>query len=180
MAVLGRRRRRRRRQDFDGRRRGRGGGGKGVSTSSSSSSSSSSSRRRRRIVFIVSKKQLCRVACFFCALLLLFGDATATKGNNGETTTVENNDDDIGATTRDAKRSKIYAEKVKSMFEHAFDGYKTFAFPGDELKPVSKSKTNSLQELGANAGDRKYFDEEYDGVAMSLIESLKLFLQLEE
>ncbi len=58
------------------------------------------------------------------------------------------------------------------MFEHAFDGYKTFAFPGDELKPVSKSKTNSLQELGANAGDRKYFDEEYDGVAMSLIESL--------
>ena len=144
-----------------------------MSTSSSSSSSSSSSRRRRRrIVFIVSKKQLCRVACFFCALLLLFGDATATKGNNGETTTVENNDDDIGATTRDAKRSKIYAEKVKSMFEHAFDGYKTFAFPGDELKPVSKSKTNSLQELGANAGDRKYFDEEYDGVAMSLIESL--------
>ena len=143
MTVFGRRRRRRRsRQDFDG--------------------------RRRRIVFIiVSKKQLCRVACF--GALLLFGDATATKGN-GETTTVEETDD-LGA-TRDATRSKIYAEKVKSMFEHAFDGYKKFAFPGDELKPVSKSKTNSLQELGANAGDRKYFDEEYDGVAMSLIESL--------
>ena len=59
------------------------------------------------------------------------------------------------------------------MFEHAFDGYKTFAFPGDELKPVSKSKTNSLQELGANAGDRKYFDEEYDGIAMSLIGEFK-------
>ena len=69
-------------------------------------------------------------------------------------------------------RARLYAAKVKSMFQHAFDGYKTFAFPADELKPVSKKPTNTLQELGANAQDRQYFNKEYDGLAMSLIESL--------
>ena len=40
-------------------------------------------------------------------------------------------------------RAHLYAAKVKSMFQHAFDGYKTFAFPADELKPVSKKPANT-------------------------------------
>ena len=95
--------------------------------------------------------------CVLLLLLLLLGGVKAEEENNEEAK---------------QRRSKLYALKVKSMFEHAFEGYKTFAFPADELKPVSKSKTNSLQELGANAQDRKHFKKEYDGLAMSLIESL--------
>ena len=39
-------------------------------------------------------------------------------------------------------------EKVREMFTHAYDGYMRYAFPHDELKPLSRSWTDSLVELG--------------------------------
>ena len=37
---------------------------------------------------------------------------------------------------------------VKRMFYHGYDSYMKYAFPHDELKPITKSWTDSLGELG--------------------------------
>ncbi|KAF2757880.1 mannosyl-oligosaccharide 1,2-alpha-mannosidase precursor [Pseudovirgaria hyperparasitica] len=45
------------------------------------------------------------------------------------------------------------ADAVKAAFQHAWDGYKQYAFPNDELKPVSNSFGNSRNGWGASAVD---------------------------
>ena len=60
-------------------------------------------------------------------------------------------------------------EKVREMFTHAYDGYMRYAFPHDELKPLSRTWTDSLVELG-NA--QHVTRAGYTGVALTLIDSL--------
>ncbi|CAK5122063.1 unnamed protein product [Meloidogyne enterolobii] len=35
------------------------------------------------------------------------------------------------------KKKELYREKVKSMFYHAYNGYLNYAYPKDELRPLS-------------------------------------------
>ena len=59
--------------------------------------------------------------------------------------------------------------RVSSMFVHGYSSYLRYAFPHDELKPLSRSFTDSLAELG-NA--RRPASSAYQGVALTLIDSL--------
>lgn len=59
-------------------------------------------------------------------------------------------------------------EGVRGMFTHAYDSYLRYAFPHDELKPLSKSWSDSLSELG---NSRRVYPE-YHGVALTMIDSL--------
>ncbi|XP_068464757.1 alpha-mannosidase I MNS5 isoform X2 [Phaseolus vulgaris] len=68
-----------------------------------------------------------------------------------------------------AKRKRM-KEKVRNMFYHAYDNYMTYAFPHDELKPLSKTFTNSLSELGNLK--LEHLPQDYHGSALTLIESL--------
>eukprot|EP00298_Acanthocystis_sp_HF-20_P015765 c21257_g1_i1.p1 GENE.c21257_g1_i1~~c21257_g1_i1.p1 ORF type:complete len:1091 (+),score=416.38 c21257_g1_i1:263-3274(+) len=54
------------------------------------------------------------------------------------------------------------------MFYHGYNNYMTYAFPHDELKPISGSWTDSLIELG----NAKKTNTQYSGCAMTLIDSL--------
>ncbi|XP_059441472.1 alpha-mannosidase I MNS5 [Corylus avellana] len=69
-----------------------------------------------------------------------------------------------------AAKKKHMREKVRKMFYHAYDNYLTYAFPHDELKPLTKSFTDSLSELGNLK--REYLPQDYSGSALTLIESL--------
>lgn len=55
-------------------------------------------------------------------------------------------------------------------FAHAWDSYLAHAFPGDELKPLSQTATNSLGELGNL--DLQHLTDEYRGVALTAIDAL--------
>ncbi|GFS31773.1 glycosyl hydrolase family 47 protein [Actinidia rufa] len=55
-------------------------------------------------------------------------------------------------------------------FYHAYDNYMTYAFPHDELKPLTKTYTDSLVELGNLKLERLL--QEYNGSALTLVESL--------
>ena len=80
---------------------------------------------------------------------------------------------DVSSEEELRERNRLYESRVKQMFEHAYDNYMEKAFPGDELKPITGKTANSLQELGANGPeDRENFNKEYDGLAMSAIESM--------
>ncbi|KAG5230089.1 alpha-mannosidase MNS [Salix suchowensis] len=61
-------------------------------------------------------------------------------------------------------------EKVRKMFYHAYENYMTHAFPHDELKPLSRSFTDSLSELGNLK--LEHLPQNYNGTALTLIESL--------
>ncbi len=61
-------------------------------------------------------------------------------------------------------------QQVRSMFGHAWDSYVQHAFPGDELKPLSKTATNSLGELGNL--DLQHLTDTYRGVALTAIDAL--------
>ncbi|XP_027168460.1 alpha-mannosidase I MNS5 isoform X1 [Coffea eugenioides] len=74
-----------------------------------------------------------------------------------------------------AKRKRM-SEKVRKMFYHAYDNYMTYAFPHDELKPLTKTFTDSLSELGNLK--LEYLPEQYKGSALSLIESLSSLVVL--
>jgi len=54
--------------------------------------------------------------------------------------------------TRDLSE-KERADAVIEGFRHAWSGYKEYAFPADELKPVSNTKGNSRNGWGASAVD---------------------------
>ncbi|KAF5818299.1 putative glycoside hydrolase family 47, six-hairpin glycosidase-like superfamily [Helianthus annuus] len=69
-----------------------------------------------------------------------------------------------------AKRRRRMSDKVRKMFYHAYDNYMTYAFPHDELKPMTKSFTNSLSELGNLKLEN--LPQEYNGTALTLVESL--------
>ncbi|CZT04889.1 related to class I alpha-mannosidase 1B [Rhynchosporium agropyri] len=45
------------------------------------------------------------------------------------------------------------ADAVKASFQFAWDGYEKYAFPNDELNPVSNNFSNSLNGWGASAVD---------------------------
>lgn len=61
-------------------------------------------------------------------------------------------------------------DKVREMFYHAYENYMTHAFPHDELKPITKSFTDSLSELGNLR--LEHLPKDYNGSALTLIESL--------
>jgi len=67
-----------------------------------------------------------------------------------------------------SRQKHAMRERVREMFHHGYDSYMRYAFPHDELKPLSKSWTDSLGELG-NA--RRHYPD-YHGVALTLIDSL--------
>ncbi|KAL0416967.1 UNVERIFIED_CONTAM: Alpha-mannosidase I MNS5 [Sesamum latifolium] len=69
-----------------------------------------------------------------------------------------------------AAKKKRMSEKVRKMFYHAYDNYMMYAFPHDELKPLTKSFTDSLSELGNLK--LEHLPQGYNGSALSLIESL--------
>lgn len=66
--------------------------------------------------------------------------------------------------------------KVRTMFYHAYEHYITDAFPHDELKPLTKSFTDSLSELGNLKLER--LPQNYNGSALTLIESLSSLVVL--
>ncbi|KAI3685178.1 hypothetical protein L6452_34414 [Arctium lappa] len=68
-----------------------------------------------------------------------------------------------------AKRRRM-SEKVRKMFYHAYDNYMTYAFPHDELKPITKTFTDSLSELGNLKLEN--LPQGYNGSALTLVESL--------
>ncbi|XP_021292127.1 alpha-mannosidase I MNS5 [Herrania umbratica] len=72
--------------------------------------------------------------------------------------------------SRWAAKKRHMREKVREMFYHAYDNYMTHAFPHDELKPLSKSFTDSLSELGNLK--LEHLPQDYNGSALTLIESL--------
>ncbi|CAA0826757.1 Probable alpha-mannosidase I MNS5 [Striga hermonthica] len=55
-------------------------------------------------------------------------------------------------------------------FYHAYDNYMMYAFPHDELKPLTRTYTDSLSELGNL--NLEHLPQEYNGSALTLIESL--------
>ncbi|XP_073148382.1 alpha-mannosidase I MNS5 [Henckelia pumila] len=69
-----------------------------------------------------------------------------------------------------AAKKKRMSEKVRQMFYHAYGNYMTYAFPHDELKPLTKTFTDSLIELGNLKLER--LPQGYNGSALTLIESL--------
>ncbi|XP_058115577.1 alpha-mannosidase I MNS5 isoform X2 [Magnolia sinica] len=79
-------------------------------------------------------------------------------------------------TSREAARKKIMGEKVRKMFYHAYDNYITHAFPHDELKPLTKTYTDSLSELGNLK--LEHLPQNYNGSALTLIESLSSLVVL--
>lgn len=60
--------------------------------------------------------------------------------------------------------------KVKKMFYHAYNNYMAHAFPHDELKPLTRTFTDSLSELGNLK--LEHLPQDYNGSALTLIESL--------
>lgn len=74
------------------------------------------------------------------------------------------------ADPRWAAKKRRMREKVRKMFYHAYDNYISHAFPHDELKPLTKTFTDSLSELGNLK--LEHLPNDYNGSALSLIESL--------
>lgn len=54
----------------------------------------------------------------------------------------------------DKERKENAKEIVRDMFYHAYNNYMNFAFPHDELKPLSSSWTDSFVELGTLQSNR--------------------------
>eukprot|EP00268_Persea_americana_P045139 TRINITY_DN4588_c1_g1_i2.p1 TRINITY_DN4588_c1_g1~~TRINITY_DN4588_c1_g1_i2.p1 ORF type:complete len:578 (+),score=97.69 TRINITY_DN4588_c1_g1_i2:73-1806(+) len=71
---------------------------------------------------------------------------------------------------RESAKKKYLSEKVREMFYHAYDNYIAHAFPHDELKPLTKTYTDSLSELGNLK--LEHLPQNYNGSALTLIESL--------
>ncbi|KAJ8753626.1 hypothetical protein K2173_022867 [Erythroxylum novogranatense] len=67
-------------------------------------------------------------------------------------------------------KKKLMREKVREMFYHAYENYMVHAFPHDELKPLTKTFTDSLSELGNLK--LEHLPQNYNGTALTLIESL--------
>ena len=66
--------------------------------------------------------------------------------------------------------AKQNAKEVKDMFYHAYDSYMLYAFPKDELRPLTKTGANSLGELGNLK--LEHLSKSYQGTALTLIDSL--------
>ncbi|KAG9449835.1 hypothetical protein H6P81_009800 [Aristolochia fimbriata] len=72
--------------------------------------------------------------------------------------------------SREAAKKRYMSRKVRKMFYHAYNNYITYAFPHDELKPLTKTYTDSLSELGNLK--LEHLPQNYNGSALTLIESL--------
>ncbi|KAJ5682682.1 Mannosyl-oligosaccharide alpha-1-2-mannosidase [Penicillium macrosclerotiorum] len=59
----------------------------------------------------------------------------------------------LGSHTNTAKTTQQKAEAVKEAFQHAWDGYMKYAYPHDELHPVSNGYGDSRNGWGASAVD---------------------------
>ncbi|KAI9839391.1 MAG: maturation of Asn-linked oligosaccharides protein [Sclerophora amabilis] len=59
----------------------------------------------------------------------------------------------LNAEFQDGETSPTRAEAVKEAFNHAWAGYYQYAFPSDELRPVSIQPSNSRNAWGASAVD---------------------------
>ncbi|XP_057517722.1 alpha-mannosidase I MNS5 isoform X4 [Amaranthus tricolor] len=68
------------------------------------------------------------------------------------------------------RKKFLMKQKVRRMFYHAYDNYMKYAFPHDELKPLTKTFTDSLSELGNLR--LEHLPQNYNGSALTLIESL--------
>ncbi|KAH7528514.1 hypothetical protein FEM48_Zijuj05G0080200 [Ziziphus jujuba var. spinosa] len=75
-----------------------------------------------------------------------------------------------------AAKKRRMRDKVRKMFYHAYDNYMTHAFPHDELKPLTKTFTDSLSELGNLK--LEHLPQDYNGSALTLIESLSSLVVL--
>ncbi|KAK1273522.1 putative alpha-mannosidase I MNS5 [Acorus gramineus] len=76
----------------------------------------------------------------------------------------------VPATSYSSHKKAIMSQKVKIMFYHAYENYLAHAFPHDELKPLTKTFTDSLSELGNL--NLQHLPQNYNGSALTLIESL--------
>ena len=74
----------------------------------------------------------------------------------------------LGAPFAEAARAAAAAE-VRRIFHHGYDNYLRHAFPHDELKPLTKTYTDSLGELGNLR--REHLSLSYRGVALTLIDA---------
>ncbi|XP_068636856.1 alpha-mannosidase I MNS5 isoform X2 [Aristolochia californica] len=72
--------------------------------------------------------------------------------------------------SREAANKRYLSRKVRKMFYHAYNNYMKYAFPHDELKPLTKTYTDSLSELGNLK--LEHLPQNYNGSALTLIESL--------
>ncbi|KAK8967848.1 putative alpha-mannosidase I MNS5 [Platanthera guangdongensis] len=75
----------------------------------------------------------------------------------------------------DARREYMKVQ-VRKMFYHAYENYMTYAFPHDELKPLTGTFTDSLSELGNLK--LEHLPQNYQGSALTLIESLSSLVVL--
>jgi mannosidase alpha-like ER degradation enhancer 1 len=75
-----------------------------------------------------------------------------------------------GAGAMSPAQRRDAAASVKRMFYHGYDSYMKYAFPHDELKPISKTYTDSLGELGNL--NREHLSKHYSGIALTLIDSM--------
>ena len=66
---------------------------------------------------------------------------------------------------------------VRTMFLHGYNSYIRYAFPHDELKPLSRTYTDSLAQLG---NSNRPVSTSYHGVALTLIDSLSTLAVLNE
>ena len=69
-----------------------------------------------------------------------------------------------------AERLRLRAT-AKEMFYHGYDNYMRYAFPHDELAPLTKGWADSLAELGDAPRNP---NSEYNGVALTLIDALDM------
>ena len=74
---------------------------------------------------------------------------------------------DDGAFTEAERRDAL--ARVDRMFYHGYDNYMAHAFPHDELKPITRTWTDSLGELGNL--NREHLSSTYEGVALTLIDA---------
>ena len=72
-------------------------------------------------------------------------------------------------TTMSDARVLANAAAARAMFQHGYDNYLEHAFPHDELRPISRTYTDSLGELGNLK--REHLSETYAGVALTLIDA---------
>ncbi|GMH01310.1 hypothetical protein Nepgr_003149 [Nepenthes gracilis] len=77
---------------------------------------------------------------------------------------------------RSSDKRRLMKERVRKMFYHAYDNYMKYAFPHDELKPITKTYTDSLSELGNL--NLEHLPQNYNGSALTLIESLSSLVVL--
>lgn len=84
---------------------------------------------------------------------------------------------DSASTFSEPEREDM-ARLVRDMFYHGYTGYMQYAFPHDELKPLSKTYTDSLGELGNL--NLEHLSPTYNGVAMTLIDSLSTLAVLRD